>query len=329
LNLPETFDSAANAASTLTLDRATLQHHITNNYDDATTKTTANPITTPPNDDDNDFFEFAFSNLPETFESTANAASTLTADHATWLQHTIDETANTTTSTTTKPRMPTTKTPTTNEDDDYDFFVPFISPETFDSKADAVSTFTLDGATPLHPTIDDNNNATTTVMTNTTMTTTPMTDDDDDEYDFFAPPVLPSDSTVNNCTSWMTILDNQHANHQPLPTQPTTHWIHDTFAPVFQAADRLAAAITDLSDNIIAALETLAPRHVTNLLTKTPTQTCQQNLDPHQTHHCHKNTQNTDISCVLCYRFPIFTSENAFLSQLPSASPASPLTIDT
>jgi len=155
-----------------------------------------------------------------------------------------------------KLRMPTIKMPTTNEDDDYHFFVPFISLETFDSKVDAASTFTLDGATPPHPTIDDNDD-TTTVMMNTTMTMTLMTDDDDDEDDFFAPPVLPSDSTVNNCASWMTIPDNQHANHQPLPTQPTTHWIHDSFAPIFQAVDHLAATITDLSDNILAALETL------------------------------------------------------------------------
>ncbi len=302
LNPPETSATAVNAVINLMLDRVPPQHHTIQNHYDATTTKTTNPTTTPTTDDDNDFFEIL--NTPETFASAVNAASTPTPIRATLLYHTTDETDDAITPTTTKQRTPTTKTSTTDEDDDYNFFAPFISPETFDSKADAASTSTLDGATPPHPTIDDNDDATTTVTTNTTMPTTPTIDDDDDEYDFFAPPVLPAtfDSRVNNCTSRMSISDNQHANHQPSPT-PTTNWIHDTFAPVFQAADRLAAAITNLSDNIIVALETLDPHHVTNLPTNMPTQTRQPNLDPPQTHHRHK--KHTKHRHFLCPPLPI------------------------
>jgi len=174
-----------------------------------------------------------FHALSPSTQATANiaddAASTLTLDRVTLPHHTIDATDNATTSTMTKLRKPTTKMPMTDEDDDYNLFVPFISAETFDSKADTASTLMLDRVTPLHPTFDDNDDATTTAMTNMTMTMTPMTNYDNDEYDFVAPPVLPatSDSTVNNHASWMTrsptanMPTTNHHQHNQQPTGST------------------------------------------------------------------------------------------------------------
>jgi len=135
LNLPETSAIAVNAVITLTLDRAPPQHHTIHNYYDATT--TTNPTTTPTtddddNDDDHDFFKFL--NIPETFDSAVNAASTLMLDRVSPQHHTIDEPDDATTSTMTKPSMTTTTTPTTDENQDY-LFAPSTFPETSDSAA--------------------------------------------------------------------------------------------------------------------------------------------------------------------------------------------------
>jgi len=60
LNLSEAYDSIANASSTLMLNQVTLQHHITNNYNNATMTMTMNPITMPTNDDDDDSLNLHF-----------------------------------------------------------------------------------------------------------------------------------------------------------------------------------------------------------------------------------------------------------------------------
>ncbi len=96
------------------------------------------------------------------------------------------------------------------------------------------------------------------------------------------------------------IPGNQHTNyHQPpLLQKPTTHWIHDTIAPVVQAVNRLAAAFADLSNSIMATVETLTSCNVTNHFTKMPTHTTQQALDPQQTHHRHqKHTKHRQFRC--------------------------------
>jgi len=297
-DLPATSDSAENTASNLTSRETTPHHKI--NYYEATTPT--NSTTTPTiNDDDDDEHFFAFLNLPETFATAANAGTNLTLDRAPPQHHAIHNYYDATTTTT----NPTT-TPTTDDDnnDDADFFELSTTPETFESAVNASSTLMLDRATPPYHLIDETDDATTKPRMTTTMT--PTTEEEED-YNFFAPSIFleTPDSAANDRSPWkpepMTIPDNQHNKYQPLPIQPTTHWIHDTFAPVFQAVDRLVDAITDLSASITAVIETLAPRKATNLLILTPPPrkatnllilmppwTCQQKLDPQQTHHRHK-----------------------------------------
>jgi len=78
-----------------------------------------------------------------------------------------------------------------------------------------------------------------------TTTTTPHPNDTDSD---------PATNDILETSKPPNIPDNQHANYPPtLPKQPKTHWIHDTFTPVFQAIDHLAAAIDNLSASITAA----------------------------------------------------------------------------
>ncbi len=196
LDLQETPDSAVNAASSLTLERATQPRHKTSNPYDDTTTTTTHPTTTPTNDfddDDDDFF--AFLDCSETPDSAANDASRLTLDWMTPPHHTTSNSYDAKTTPTTNP----TTTPRTDDDDDDDDFFAFMHlQDTFDSTANTTGNLTLEQTTPTH-------HATNNHYDSTTTTTTHPIDDDADDDDFFTFLTLPEtvaseENDANTCT---------------------------------------------------------------------------------------------------------------------------------
>ncbi len=144
-------------------------------------------------------------------------------------------------------------------------------------------------------------------------------------------------------TTSLTTLQDHHTSDSNLidlttkERTTTIHWVRDTFAPVFQALDRLEIEITKLSDRLLAAISNVHPvyppmpptpnpqphchqpqfrcpspykRHpretpscsAPNHRKRTQTQTIQQQ----QTHHCHRN--HTKHRHVLWSPLPIIHS---------------------